>query len=195
MPSPEPQVAETQAVARLQPGDLAPDFSWVDLDDVKVELSALRGQRLLLSFFRFGSCPFCNLRVHRLIEAFPQLQSSGLRVVAFFQSSAEVMRRTVGSQRAPFPLLADPEERVYARYAVERSRWGMVRAARRLPDALQAMGRGFVPTEIDGHADLLPADFLIDEAQRIRVAHYGSDIGDHLALEEVFAFAAPKSSA
>jgi hypothetical protein len=73
--------------SRLQAGDLAPAFTLPTLDGSNFSLGALRGKRTLLAFHRHAGCPYCNLRVHELINAHPQLERAGVQVVAVFGSS------------------------------------------------------------------------------------------------------------
>ena len=175
---------------RLQAGDAAPHFSWPDPLGGTVRLADLAGRRTLLTFHRFASCPLCNLRIHRLVGVHPALQEAGLAVVAFFQSPAESIRQGVGRQGAPFPILADPDRVVYDQYRVEStSSPSSMPPARRMLDAMEGLSRGFLPRNIDGDTGLLPAAFLLREDLVIATAHYGRDVGDHLPIEDVLAFA------
>lgn len=167
---------------KLQAGQMAPDLEAMDLSGHPVSLRALRGRAVLLSFYRYASCPLCNLRVRDLREAAPQLQALGLVAVGVFQSDAATLGRHVGRQRPPFSLLADPGMALYRRYGVERSGLAMLHPAT-LAGALRAMAAGFLPGRIDGPVDRMPADFLIDAQGRIAVAHYGRHAGDHLPIE------------
>lgn len=174
----------------LRPNQPAPDFDVLDIFEQPVRLRAYAGRRLLLSFYRFASCPFCNLRVHRLLQRQPELHALGLQLVGVFRSRPELVRKHVGKQEAPFPIIADPGGGLYEAYGVASSKAGMLRSLLRVPDGALAMAKGFVPRDIDTALDLMPADFLIDEGATIRVAYYGRDPGDHLALDRVTSFAA-----
>ena len=175
--------------SRLKPDDVAPDFSLTDVFGVPVRLRDYRGSRLMLSFYRYSSCPLCNLRVHRLIQQHERFARGGLRMLAVFHSPSDSIRKYVGKQDTPFPIVGDPDKTLYARYGVESSLKAVARAAiTRLADAGRAMSTGFLPGSIDGDKALVPADFLIDEAGTVRVAYYGRDIGDHLPLERIESF-------
>jgi peroxiredoxin len=174
----------------LLPGQPAPDFDVLDIFEQPVRLRAYAGRRLLLSFYRFASCPFCNLRVHRLLQCHSELHSLGLQLVGVFRSRPELVRKHVGKQDAPFPIIADPAGGLYAAYGVASSKAGMVRSLLRMPDGALALAKGFAPRDIDTALDLMPADFLIDEEATIRVTYYGRDAGDHLPLDRVMSFAA-----
>jgi thioredoxin-dependent peroxiredoxin len=173
----------------IQEGQTAPDFTWQDVHGERVRLEDYRGGPLLLSFYRYASCPLCNMHVHDLLKVYPELDAAGLKVVAFFQSSAEVIARNVGRQDAPFPILADPDKTIYTKYGVTTSAAGLLRGAARMGRVVSAMQAGFMPGDIDGDLSLIPADFLIGPDLIVRRAYYGRDVGDHMPLADVAAFA------
>jgi peroxiredoxin Q/BCP len=172
---------------RLQEGQLAPAFSMRDTHDQTVALEHYRGRHLLLSFYRYASCPFCNLRVHELIQRAPEFDRHRVSLVAVFQSSRAGIMDYVGKQRPLFPILPDPEHRVYRRYGVESSLHGFLAGAMlHMGKAMKSMGMGFLPGPMDGSVTLVPADFLIAPDGRIRTAYYGRDISDHLPIEAIW---------
>ncbi|MCK5250337.1 MAG: redoxin domain-containing protein, partial [Spirochaetaceae bacterium] len=56
-------------MSEILAGAAVTDFTLPDLDGRDFRLSSLAGRRYHLAFFRFASCPFCNLRVNALIRA------------------------------------------------------------------------------------------------------------------------------
>ena len=173
----------------IRPGDLAPSFSTQDIVGRPVDLAALRGGPVLLTFLRNAACALCNLRVHELIERHDLLRQAGLSVIAVFESPAESMREYVGQQDAPFPLVADPEATLYARYAVESSA-AKVEATMAMPETHQrvatAAALGFELTQQEGSNFLrMPADFLIDADGTVQLAHYAEHVSDHLPFDAI----------
>lgn len=171
---------------RLEPGAAAPDFTATDWEGKSHRLADLPGRRWL-AFFRYAGCPLCNLRVHHLIQRHADHTARGLSVLAVFQSPPESIASYVGKQRPPFPLLSDPEERLYGLYGVETSLAGYLSPAN-LGRLAQATANGFLPGRPDGSATRIPADFLIDAGGTIRRAYYGKVIADHLPFPDVDAF-------
>jgi len=169
---------------RLKAGSTAPAFNAVDFLGEAVNLEAMRGAPVLLSFYRYASCPVCNLRVHSLIEAFPGWSAQGLAIIGVFQSPRASIGQYVGRQDAPFPIVPDPEMVFYKRFGVE-SRWRGLVSAGAMRAALKAFKKGFKPGAVDGPFHRTPADFLIDADGRIAVAHYGRDIDDHIPLDTI----------
>lgn len=173
---------------RLQVGARAPVFEALSLGGMQpVNLHDYRGRRVLLSFYRYASCPLCNLQVHELAGRCEPWKAQGLDMLAVFQSPEEKLRRYVGRQDVPFPLIPDPEQRLYALYGVGHSWGGFLKAwAMRLPEiGCSVIGRGFLPGRVEGGIHRIPADFLINRDGRIAAAYYGRDIGDHLPLEQI----------
>ena len=169
---------------QLHPGTTPPSLIATDFLGEAVNLEALRGQPVLLSFYRYAACPVCNLRVHSIIESFPLWSQQGLAVVAVFQSPKESILQYVGRQDAPFPILADPAMVLYRRFGVQ-TRWLGLVSLRVMATALRAFSKGFLPGKVDGPIHRTPADFLIDRRGRIAIAHYGRDIDDHIPLDTI----------
>ena len=172
---------------KLQAGQPARDFQVMDIRSYPVGLKDYAGKKVLLSFYRYASCPLCNLRVHDLIVHFPEFRARGLHMLAVFQSPAESIRRYVGKQLVPFPVIADPARTLYRLYGVEPSWAGLGKAmVLRLPMVFEAMfGKGFVPGRMEGDKAMIPADFLIGPDLVVYDAFYGKDIGDHMPIRNV----------
>jgi peroxiredoxin len=110
-----------------------------------------------------------------------------LEVVAFFHSSAKSIQANAGKRHYPFPLVADPDFRIYQSYGVETS-WPRFFLSMALPsfyvDAVRAMLYGFWGG-VDWQMGKMPADFLIGPTSQIVKVHYGREMGDHLPVAEV----------
>ncbi len=169
---------------RLSTGSLAPPLRTTDFLGAAVDLQALRGRPVLLSFYRYASCPVCNLRVHSVIDAWEGWAAQDLAVVAVFQSPGSSILQHVGRQDAPFPIVPAPAMTLYRRFGVE-ARWGGLVSWRVVKAALRAFAKGYLPGRVDGPFQRTPADFLIDRDGRIAVAHYGKDIDDHVPLATI----------
>lgn len=170
---------------RLKQNSKAPDFSTIDYLGQEVELSEYKGKKVLLSFFRVASCPFCNLRVHELIKNQQELNSRGIKIITFFLASKDEIHKYAGKLTPPFPVIPDPEFLIYKKYGVESSLSGMFKAMFRMGTMVKMMIGGFFNMKSVTERPLLPADFLIDENGVIYKTHYGSDFGDHIDLKDV----------
>lgn len=173
--------------SRLKDGDTVRSFETADMRGRRVELTGQPGRHVLLSFYRYASCPLCNLRVHELSGRCGAWQEQGLDLLAVFQSPQDKLRHYVGQQQTPFPLIPDPEQRLYQLYGVGHSWGGFLKAwVMRLPEIGRSVfGQGFLPGSVEGGIHRIPADFLVRPNGTIAVAYYGRDIGDHLPLERI----------
>ncbi|PHR55111.1 MAG: hypothetical protein COA44_11305 [Arcobacter sp.] len=70
------------------------------------DLESYKGQKIMVSFFRFYTCPFCNLRIHTLSAQYEKL---GIKIVAIFESSNENLNKHLSHYELPFPVLSDAE--------------------------------------------------------------------------------------
>ena len=154
------------------------------------ELKSIKRKRCLLSFYRFASCPFCNLRIHELEQRYDEFGDNFI-IIAIFDASLENLTKQSNRHHAPFPILADENGLVYQQYCIRRSVLGMFKGMfGRLPLLLYAMlMKGYVPLQIKGNITTMPVDFLIDENGIINRTYYGQDAGDHLSLGKIKKFA------
>jgi thioredoxin-dependent peroxiredoxin len=168
-------------------GEFAPSFEVMDSKGASVRLEAFKGKKVWLAFFRYASCPLCNMQVASIIRNYPEFEKKGIQVLAVFQSSPESIEQSIGSKRPPFPLLADPDEKLYQLYGLETSWLGTLHP-KNLCGLLQAHRQGFRIGKMEGSLNRVPGDFLIDEEGRIHTSFYGEKIGDHLSVDEALRF-------
>ncbi|TVX96717.1 redoxin domain-containing protein [Cohnella terricola] len=173
---------------------IAPAFRTVDLYGNPISLESYRGRKVLLAFLRFSACAVCNLRVHHFIGRYSEWQRQGMDVIAIFESPEENMRRYVGAQNAPFPLVADPQAHLYDLYGVETSEEKLqatMADANTKSFVAEAAAAGYALTPEEGsNFNRIPADFLINERGIVRLAHYSSIVTDHLSFTVIDSFAA-----
>ncbi len=172
---------------KLQPGDAAPEIGTNDYLGNPIRLHEYKGRWVLLSFYRYASCPFCNLRVHKLSQQAKELHRLNLSLIGVFQSPTEAIAKHAGARDPGFPLIADPSQALYAQFGLETSWVGVLTGMIfKMPTMMAAMFKGFLPGSIEGDFTQMPADFLINPDGIIVIANYGTDLGDHLPLETVY---------
>ena len=181
---------------KREPGDSAVHLVLPALDGKLFDTGSLAGRPWMLSFFRFASCPFCNLRMHELVTRHKELPDN-FAIVAVFDSPLDNLQRHADKHHAPFAVLADEHNRYYREYGIEHSIPGLLKGmVLRMPRLLYGMfAKGYLPLTIKGSMTTMPADFLIDEQGIIRLSHYGRDEGDHLPFEQIREFATQPSPA
>jgi peroxiredoxin len=175
----------------LTTGNRAPDFTLPDLDGRPVHLADYQGRKVLLIFFRYATCPFCTVRFVRLAQEAQRYAAQGLQIIGVFESGADYIREYLYRRGLPFPVIPDPEGKLFALYGVKKSLPGLLFGMLRLPTLLRALlDPQYRMARPDGPVTRIPADFLIDENQVIADAYYGSDIGDHIPFARIDRFAA-----
>jgi peroxiredoxin len=170
---------------RLNVGAQAPVFKAEALGGRVVDLAALRGRTVLLKFYRFATCPVCNLHMHRFIKEYNAVEALGLTTVVLYHSPAEKLE---ANQRevAPFDLVPDPDKRIFRAFGVETGWRGMF-SPTVMGEYIKALRAGYQPgfTTADGGITGNPADFIIDADGRIAFAHYGKHYADSLEASQV----------
>lgn len=180
--------------SKLRVGQLAPDFARADIEGNVVKLADYKNDKLLICFFRYAGCPWCNLAIHRLTISYPRLKELNLKVIAFVQSKPENIKKYIINRHQPsppFPIIADPLREIYNMYGVDDSLPAAARSLVKIPGWLYAsLGKGFRQTEIDGSLTLVPAQFLIEPGgQKIHTVNYGVDYYGSLPMVGIMDFA------
>jgi len=175
-------------------GDRISALTLPNIDNSEFNIDAVAGKRYLLSFYRFASCPFCNLRIHSLVQKHDELPSN-FKMIAIFDSPLENLQRYTAGHHAPFPILADEENTYYRKFGVRRSLLGVLKGGiLRMPTVLYAMfAKGYIPWTVKGSMTTMPLDILVDERGIVQSAYYGKDEGDHMPFSQIREFAEAKS--
>lgn len=178
-----------QEVQKLTDGNQAPSFSVEDIFGEKVEINTTNGQKVLLSFFRYSGCPWCNLAIYRLTQMAPDLEAQGVKVVCFVQSNRENIIHNVINRhdpKPPFTIVPDPNKIIYGLYAVEENALKYFTSLRKAPEWIYSSYKlHFKQPEVDGSVTLVPAQFLIDADGTLIKVHYGTDYADDMTYSEI----------
>lgn len=86
-----------------------------------------------------------------------------------------------------FPIICDPEKKLYRIYGLGRSSFSRMVSPAVLLKGLKALSRGHTPSVPQGDVMQLPGVFLIDTAGKIRYAHYSKDPSDNPTIETLLA--------
>jgi len=170
---------------RLKIGSLAPDFAAESIGGRRVSLEQLRGRPVLLKFYRFATCPICNLHMHRFIQDHRMVRDAGLTTVVLYHSPADKLAEAQ-DYATPFDLVPDAGKKIFRAYGVERGLRGFV-SPTVMREYFKALVAGYSPGlfSSDGGVTGNPADFLIDESGRVVFAQYGKHYADSLEAADV----------
>lgn len=170
---------------RLEAPLKAINFFTRDIYGEEFNLSQFKGKKVLLSFFRDAGCPFCNYRVHELIEKQPEWQNKNLTIVTVFSDSDQEIKDYVADSPRPFTMLADQHLAIYNLYGVEQSSFALLKAfIFKLPTIIRGFMKG-ARTSKNPHSLLVPADFLIDEEGIIQEIWYGKNTASHMPMNMI----------
>lgn len=174
---------------RIKVNDKAPTFTAIDVSGTKIDIEKYKGKKVFLAFFRYASCPVCNFRMHDVLENYDQIKASGYEIIAVYESTNKTLNEFLKDENVPFPIIGDSELVLYKKYRVEKSFWRTISSIfDKKVTSNKTKGKELFKgkkLKKDGNLTRIPADFLIDENGIITTAYYGTDIGDHLPLEQI----------
>ncbi|MGI8599723.1 MAG: thioredoxin-dependent thiol peroxidase [Chitinophagaceae bacterium] len=104
----------------LNAGDKAPAFSGKDQDGNKVSLSDYKGNKVVLYFYPADDTPACTTQSCNLRDNYQLLQKQGYRIIGVSPDDVESHKKFSLKFNLPFPLIADPQQKISKKYAV----WG-----------------------------------------------------------------------
>ena len=174
---------------RLKKGDNLKNLNLPSVSGKSFKLSNIRGRKSLISFYRFAQCPFCNLRIHELIERHDEFRGD-LKIVAIFDSPLDHLIKSMERHEAPFEILADEDFSYFRAIDVEKSLIkfliGSVLNFHRL---VKASLKGFIPLSFKGSMLTVPVDILINEKGVVERVYYGKTTADHMNFDDILGFA------
>lgn len=167
----------------LKTGDTAPVFELPTADGERVELRSLLQQGpVVLSFYRGGWCPYCNLELRALQQVLPQIQASGANLVAVSPETPDNSLTTTEKNELSFPVLSDVGNKVAQEF-------GLVFT---LPETLRPLyaewGIDLPAYNGDDRFELpVPATYVIAPDGRIVLAFANADYTQRLDPEAILA--------
>lgn len=92
----------------IQPGDKLPDFVLSDARGTPVSsVDLLAKGPLLITFYRGGWCPFCNLTLRSYQQRLADFQAKGVTFVAITPEQPDASLSTAEKNELQFPVLTD----------------------------------------------------------------------------------------
>ncbi|MGM0444552.1 MAG: redoxin domain-containing protein [Fibrobacterota bacterium] len=167
---------------RLKEGQIAPQLHTVQSIGGTVGLS--QTMCTLVSFFRFSTCPYCNMRV-RFLQHWHE-SNKDIALVGVFGSPAADVTQVKEIHGTDFPLAADTAGDLYRLWRIQKSFSGMLKGMIfRFPTLVRGLLHGYIPKNPHGHLMTMPAQFLVSPAGTLLLVHYGRDEGDHVDLQRI----------
>jgi peroxiredoxin len=155
----------------LNVGDTIPLFTLPNAKGEPVAIKdVLKNGPLVISFYRGGWCPFCNLEFKALSDALPEIQRYEATLIGISPETPDVAQQTVSQHHLPFAVLSDVGNEVIKSFGLvnvvyEEMRplyleWGLDIPAHNGDDSWE------IP---------IPATYVIDTQGVIRAAYVNKD--------------------
>ncbi|UCD39377.1 MAG: peroxiredoxin [Fidelibacterota bacterium] len=100
----------------LKEGDLAPDFTLPDQDEVNHTLSDYRGQKLLVYFYPKDDTPGCTKEACGLRDAYADYEAANIAILGISYDTPGSHRKFREKHNLPFTLLSDSKKVVAELY-------------------------------------------------------------------------------
>lgn len=173
---------KTQQLSKsaIQNGKVLPNFNLPNINGNQVSLSDYNSEFLIVSFYRGGWCPFCNLELKALQSILPQLQDLNTDLIAISPETPDHSLTTSEKNELTFTVLSDIDN-VYAKSI------GLVF---QLPQDLRTVYHSF-NINVDNHNGNkdyelpMPGTFILNKQREIIHSFVPEDYTERLDPEEI----------
>ena len=155
---------KTEALGKkaLQKGDKLPVFNLPNALGKEITLDNFQNEFLVISFYRGGWCPYCNMELRALQNILPQLNKLDAALVAISPESPDYSLTTTEKNELTFTVLSDKDNK-YAKSL------GLVF---QLPSDLRTVYHSFNISvdKHNGNADYelpMPATYIVNKKRTI----------------------------
>lgn len=167
----------------LKVGDKIPQFNLPDHNGTDRSFSGyLDKSVVVLSFYRGGWCPYCNLELHALQNSLPDIEAAGARLVAISPETPDHSLSTREKNALAFDVLHDKGNHVAKSF-------GLVFV---LPEVLRPIykGAGIDIPEHNGDTTFelpMPATYIVNQQGEIVYRFVDADYTKRLEPAEIVA--------
>ena len=149
--------------------------------------AALQKPYNILYFSRYIGCSLCQLNLMKLAKEYETLSAANIEVFFIIQSTEENAKQRLEEMNVRFPVILDPEEKLYQLYGVEAAP-EKIRPPEVVQQVEEARSLGIEHGVFEGNELQLPATFILDAKATIVYAHYGSNSADVPNSNELLAW-------
>jgi peroxiredoxin Q/BCP len=146
-------------MARLSPGDPAPDFTLPDADGNNVTLRDFAGRKVVVYFYPAAMTPGCTTQACDFRDNLNSLKSAGYAVVGISPDKPDKLAKFRERDSVNFPLLADTSKATLEAYGAygEKTMYGK---------------------KVTG---VIRSTFVVDEDGKVALAQYNVKAKGHVA--------------
>jgi peroxiredoxin len=160
-------------------GGTAPDFALPDVAGKSVVLSdLLRTGAVILTFYRGGWCPYCNIQLRAYQDILPQIKLLGARLVAISPQLPDNSLDTANKNELTFDVLSDVGNEAARSFGLVYSLPEEIRSALRSNNKALPSINGDESWELP-----VPATYVIARDRRVALAYIEVDYRKRLEPE------------
>lgn len=164
----------------LREGDKAPDFTLKDQTGKEVRLyDALKNGPVVLTWYRGGWCPYCNLAMKGLSDKVNEINELGATLLALTPEIPDKSMTTIEKNELKFSVLSDLDNQVARKYDIVFKL--EEKTAKRYEE-------GFGLSQYNGNTNAelpIPVTYIIDQKGIIRYAYVNPDYKHRANPDEV----------
>ncbi len=105
----------------LKEGDNAPEFTAKNQDGKEINLSDLKGKKVILYFYPKDNTPGCTNEACNLRDNYSELTNRGFEVIGVTPASEQSHTKFIGKYNLTFNLISDTDKSILNKYGA----WGL----------------------------------------------------------------------
>ena len=165
---------------KIKVGDKAPSFKLDSYNVGTIDLEELIGQKIVLIFSRYFGCPICQLDLNILMEAVPEINNKGAKLLYVTQSGEKIAQEFIAKYSIEFPVIPSTKDDLYEEYGLGMMTAGAFTKVR--SKFKEAAKLGLQHGDYEGWEKQGPGQFVIGDDGNILHERKG-----WLLLPEIFA--------
>ncbi len=165
----------------LKVGEKVPEFSLQNAVGKTVDLKSLLGKNpLVISFYRGGWCPYCNMELRGLQKYLPQITELGAKLIAISPETPDNSLSTTEKNELTFEVLSDVGNQIAKQFGL------VFQLPEELRPIYQSFGIDLPAYNGDESFELpIPGTYVIDTDGTVTHAFVDPDYTKRLDPEEI----------
>jgi peroxiredoxin len=155
----------------LQVGDSIPMFSLANAKGEVLNIQdILKDQFAVISFYRGGWCPYCNLELRALQQFLPEFEKLGAKLITISPEKPDNSMSTIEKNELKFEVLTDTDNKTAREFGI------VYEFPEYLEETYNGFGLDLKKNHDSSKVELpLPATYVVDKSGVIRYAFADED--------------------